>query len=189
MLQSCLHFVGTFLSEFKFSGRFFLKLKLIIEINKYRTASSVWVKGTSQDCGPLEIVAHIIMGLGRPGMGILCRDSRPVFQSVWIVPWLDLHIPEYEQRMGRRNGHDMIIPGQAASGEAAFSIDAHYYITAFSISAHYQTWSHPPTLGHLCSCLSNGLLGQRAVKRCVAKVGIWDSSNDFCAFHPPRGQL
>ena len=69
------------------------------QINKYRPASSVWVKGTSQDCGPLEIVAHIIMGLGRPGMGILCRDSRPVFQSVWIVPWLDLHIPEYEQRM------------------------------------------------------------------------------------------
>ena len=116
------------------------------------------------------------MGLGRPGMGILCRDSRPVFQSVWIVPGLDLHIPEYEQRMGggRRNGHEMIIPGQAASGEAAFSIDAHYYITAFSISAQYQTWSHPPTLCHLCSCLSNVLWGQRAVKRCVAKVGIWD---------------
>ena len=108
----------------------------------------------------------------------LCRGWIYIFRNMSREWW-----------GGRRNGHEMIIPGQAASGEAAFSIDAHYYITAFSISAHYQTWSHPPTLCHLCSCLSNGLLGQRAVKRYVAKVGIWDSSNDVCAFHPPRGQL
>ena len=146
------------------------------------------------------------MGLGRPGMGILCRDSRPVFQSVWIVPGLDLHIPEYEQRMGGGVGEMATKWSSRVKQHLARLLFLSTLIIISPLFLSALIIRHGPTLPRCAICaLAFQMVcsGSKPSRDVWPKLGFGTditlfplvhyctclSSNDFCAFHPPRGQL